>query len=52
MGREPWLSHVMVMNYRDDSPQLVESRKLLAHCHGRGITADMPYVQRELFLGR
>jgi L-ascorbate metabolism protein UlaG (beta-lactamase superfamily) len=51
MGREPWLSHVMVMNYREDSPQLVESRKLLEHCARRGITADMPYVQRELFLG-
>ena len=51
MGREPWLGHVMVMNYNEDSPQLVESRKLLAHCREHGIVADMPYARRELFLG-
>lgn len=51
MGREPWLSHVMVMGYHEDSPQLVESRKLLEYCRTHGITASMPFVQRELFLG-
>ncbi|HEX4423590.1 MAG TPA: MBL fold metallo-hydrolase [Kofleriaceae bacterium] len=51
MGREPWLSHVMVMNYQDSSPQLIESRKLLDHCRSHGITADMPFAQRELQLG-
>lgn len=51
MGREPWLSHVMVMNYNEDSPQLVESRKLLEYCRTQGIVADMPFVQRELILG-
>jgi L-ascorbate metabolism protein UlaG (beta-lactamase superfamily) len=50
MGREPWLSHVMVMNYREDSPQLVESRKLLEYCRTRGITADLPFARREIFL--
>ena len=51
MGREPWLSHVMVMNYNEESPQLVESRKLLEYCRTQGIVADMPFVQRELILG-
>ncbi|AKJ02422.1 L-ascorbate metabolism protein UlaG (beta-lactamase superfamily) [Archangium gephyra] len=50
MGREPWLGHVMVMGYHENSPQLVESRKLLEYCRERGITADMPYGQAELFL--
>ena len=27
MGREPWLSHVMVMGYSETSPQLVESQQ-------------------------
>jgi L-ascorbate metabolism protein UlaG (beta-lactamase superfamily) len=50
MGREPWLGHVMVMGYHEQSPQLVESRKLLAWCAEHGVTATMPYGQAELFL--
>ena len=50
MGREPWMGHVMVMGYHENSPQLVESRKLLAYCAEHGIRADMPYVQAEYFL--
>lgn len=52
MGREPWLSHVMIMGYTETSPQLIESRKLLDYCREHGITADMPYIRSELFLGR
>jgi len=50
MGREPWLGHVMVMRYTEASPQLVEARKLLAHCHGQGIAAELPYGQAEIVL--
>ena len=49
MGREPWMGHVMAMGYHENSPQLVEARKLLAWCQERGITATLPYVQAELF---
>ncbi|MFY0565966.1 MBL fold metallo-hydrolase [Archangium lansingense] len=49
MGREPWMGHVMAMGYHENSPQLVEARKLLAWCQERGITASLPYVQAELF---
>ncbi|WP_224364088.1 MBL fold metallo-hydrolase [Hyalangium versicolor] len=52
MGREPWLSHVMVMGYTETSPQLIESRKLLDYCREQGLTADMPFIRSELFLGR
>jgi L-ascorbate metabolism protein UlaG (beta-lactamase superfamily) len=52
MGREPWLSHVMVMGYSETSPQLVESRKLLEHCQAKGIVAAMPFIQSEIMLGR
>lgn len=48
MGREPWLGHVMAMGYTETSPQIVEARKLLAYCHERGLTADMPYGQAEI----
>lgn len=50
MGREPWLRHVMALDYHEDAPQLVGARKLLAYCHGQGIPAGMPYVQDELYL--
>ncbi|WP_257461296.1 MBL fold metallo-hydrolase [Archangium lipolyticum] len=50
MGREPWMGHVMVMGYHENSPQLVESRKLLDYCRAHGITAGLPYVQSELHL--
>ncbi len=50
MGREPWLSHVMVLGYTETSPQLVESRKLIAYCREHGMTADMPFIQGEFRL--
>jgi L-ascorbate metabolism protein UlaG (beta-lactamase superfamily) len=50
MGREPWLRHVMVLDYHEDAPQLVGARKLLEYCRSQGITSGMPYVQDELFL--
>ncbi|NMO21045.1 MBL fold metallo-hydrolase [Pyxidicoccus fallax] len=50
MGREPWLGHVMVMGYHENSPQLVESRKLIAWCREHGIQAELPYGQAEHFL--
>ena len=42
---------VLVADTGPIPPQLVESRKLLAHCRDHGIVADMPYARRELFLG-
>ncbi|HZI13112.1 MAG TPA: MBL fold metallo-hydrolase [Myxococcus sp.] len=50
MGREPWLSHVMVMGYTESSPQLIEARKLIAACQARGRIAGMPYGQAEIFV--
>jgi hypothetical protein len=50
MGREPWLGHVMAMDYHEEAPQLLDSRKLMDYCRGNGITTGMPYVREELFL--
>jgi L-ascorbate metabolism protein UlaG (beta-lactamase superfamily) len=50
MGREPWLSHVMVLGYTETSPQIIESRKLIEHCRGHGLASDMPFIRGELFL--
>jgi hypothetical protein len=51
MGREPWLGHIMAMGYTETSPQLIEARKLLAHCQEQGLVSAMPYGQAELLLG-
>ena len=51
MGREPWLSHVMAMGYHENSPQLIEARKLLEHCRQHELKAEMPYCRDEFFLG-
>ncbi|OJH34866.1 hypothetical protein [Cystobacter ferrugineus] len=48
VGREPWLGHVMVMGYHENSPQLVEARKLIDYCREQGISGEMPYGQAEL----
>lgn len=50
MGREPWLRHVMAIDYHEESPQLMGARKLLEYCRSHGITAGMPYIQDELLL--
>ncbi|MDY7229487.1 MBL fold metallo-hydrolase [Hyalangium rubrum] len=52
MGREPWLGHIMAMGYSENSPQLIEARKLLAHCAEHGIASAFPFGQAEMFLGR
>ncbi|EAU66337.1 MBL fold metallo-hydrolase [Stigmatella aurantiaca] len=51
MGREPWMGHVMAMGYQENSPQILEARKLMAWCQERGIAASLPYVKAESFLG-
>ncbi|HYO59397.1 MBL fold metallo-hydrolase [Archangium sp.] len=50
MGREPWMGHIMSMGYTETSPQLIEARKLLAHCQTQGIQAEMPFIRGEFLL--
>lgn len=50
MGQEPWLNHVMALSYSADSPQIVESNRLLDHCRQASILAERPYGQLELIL--
>lgn len=48
MGQEPWLKYLMGLQYTADSPQLVESEKLLAQCRAAGIDAQRLLGAREL----
>ena len=50
MGQEPWLSHILDNELSDDSVALAESRRLMAWCAERGITAEHLFAKKEIFL--
>jgi L-ascorbate metabolism protein UlaG (beta-lactamase superfamily) len=50
MGQEPWLNHIMCLRYRDDSPQITESNKLVAECRARGIRSERLFGMKEVLL--
>jgi L-ascorbate metabolism protein UlaG (beta-lactamase superfamily) len=50
MGQEPWLNHIMSLQYSDSSPQIMESNRLIEECHKRGVIAERLFGRREMFL--
>jgi L-ascorbate metabolism protein UlaG (beta-lactamase superfamily) len=50
MGKEPWLQHIMGLEYTADSPQLIEANTLLDRCTQHDILAEMPEGKREWVL--
>lgn len=50
MGQEPWMSHVMGLNYAPDSPQLVEADAFVRACQARGTPCERLYGRAELSL--
>ena len=50
MGQEPWLRHVMVLQYDETAPQMIESNKFLEVCRGRNIPASRPFLRMERVL--
>ena len=50
MGQEPWMTHVMGLNYEPTSPQLVESQKFIETCKARGLVAERLYGRAEIYL--
>jgi L-ascorbate metabolism protein UlaG (beta-lactamase superfamily) len=47
MGQEPWLSHIMALQYTEQSKPIIESNQLIADCRDRGIPAERLYVARD-----
>jgi L-ascorbate metabolism protein UlaG (beta-lactamase superfamily) len=47
MGQEPWLRHVMGLQYHERSPQILESNELLERCRALGIRAERPFCKAE-----
>ena len=50
MGQEPWLNHIMALNYADDSIQITESNKLVEECQKRGILSERLFGKKERLL--
>lgn len=48
MGQEPWLKHLLGLQYAPDSKQIVESDKFVARCRAAGIPAERLYGCREM----
>lgn len=47
MGQEPWLNHLMALNYTQESPQIVHSKKFVDECKSRGINSELLFCKRE-----
>jgi L-ascorbate metabolism protein UlaG (beta-lactamase superfamily) len=47
MGLEPWLSHIMALQYTDESKPIVESNRLIKECRQLGIPAERLYVAKD-----
>jgi hypothetical protein len=50
MGQEPWLNHVMRVEYTDLSNPIIQSDRLLKTCQERGIVAERLFGEKEIFL--
>ena len=52
MGQEPWLRHIMALEYSNQSRPIVASDALIEECRSRGITAKRLFGQETLTRGR
>lgn len=48
MGQEPWLRHIMALQYTGDSRPIVASNALIHDCKQRGIVAERLFGREEL----
>lgn len=50
MAQEPWLRHVLGLEYTPESIQIIESDKMVEHYTGRGVPCARLYGRAEMFL--
>ncbi|MDP3936326.1 MAG: MBL fold metallo-hydrolase [Alphaproteobacteria bacterium] len=50
MGLEPWLGHIMGLNYSKDSPQILESDNLIEYCSNKNILSKRLFLKEEIVL--
>lgn len=49
MGEEPWVRHILDVEYTDESNPIVQSNMLIKDCRNRGIVAERLFAEKELF---
>lgn len=47
MGQEPWLNYVMALQYSSESPQILESNKLIQACKNKNIKSERLFGKKE-----
>jgi L-ascorbate metabolism protein UlaG (beta-lactamase superfamily) len=47
MGMEPWLHHIMALQYTPESIQITESDKFVAACKNKGIASERLFMKKE-----
>jgi L-ascorbate metabolism protein UlaG (beta-lactamase superfamily) len=50
MGQEPWLGHIMSLQYGEQSRQIVESDRLIQECAKRGVYAERLFGKKEAII--
>ena len=50
MGHEPWLTYLTSINFTSESPQIVESNKLIEECKKKGLVSERLLYYKEIFL--
>lgn len=50
MGQEPWLTYLTSIRYTEESQPIIESNKLVAECHRRGIKSERLFGYKEIIL--
>lgn len=50
MGQEPWLTYLTSIVYTEQSQPIIESNKLVAECHQRGIESERLFGHKEIIL--
>jgi len=50
MGLEPWLKHILNLEYTEHSNPIIQSKKLIEHCRSRGINAEMLFGEKEILM--
>lgn len=50
MGQEPWLTYLTSIRYPEESQPIMESNKLVAECHRRGIESERLFGYKEIIL--
>lgn len=48
MGQEPWLKHILDLEYTNESNPIIQSNYLIETCESRGMVAERLFGEREL----